>query len=384
MIYLDNAATTYPKPRMVREAITHALAAFGANPGRSGHTMSLRTAERVYHCREQAAELFGLDEPENVIFTLNCTHAINMVLHGVLCRGDHVLTSDLEHNAVMRPLYRMAEEGTITYSSAHVCEGDFEQTVANFRAQIRPNTRILICTHASNVFGAVLPIAQLAALAHAHGALFVVDAAQSAGILPIDMKKTGIDFLCLPGHKGLYGPMGTGLLLCADGSAVRPLIEGGTGSLSAHLAQPPILPDKLESGTGNTPGILGLSAGFDFIRQAGQQNIREHELLLMQQLYDALSQIEKVLLYTHRPEDGKYVPLLSFNIFSLHSEEAAGRLNEDGIAVRAGLHCAPCAHKAYQTFETGTIRVAPSYFTSKKDLFQLIKSVQKIAKHPKT
>ena len=384
MMYFDNAATTYPKPRMVREAMARALTEFGANPGRSGHTMSLRTAERVYHCREQAAELFGLPDPENVIFTLNCTHAVNTVLHGVLRRGDHVVTSDLEHNAVMRPLYQMAEEGIITYSTAHVCEGNVEQTVANFQALMGANTHMLICTHASNVFGAVLPIEPLAALAHAHDALFVVDAAQTAGILPVDMQKMGIDFLCLPGHKGLYGPMGTGLLLCMDGEGIRPLVEGGTGSLSAHLAQPPILPDKMESGTGNTPGILGLSAGFDFIRQAGQQDIREHELHLMQQLYDALAQIEKVLLYTHRPEEGKLAPLLSFNIFGLLSEQAASLLNEDGVAVRAGLHCAPCAHKAYHTFETGTVRVAPSYFTSKKDLYGLIKSIQKIAKQPQT
>lgn len=384
MIYFDNAATTYPKPRIVREAMARALVEYGANPGRSGHTMSLRTADRIYRCREQAAALFGLQEPENVVFTLNCTHAINTVLHGILRRGDHVVTSDLEHNAVMRPLYKLAGDGVISYSTAHVCEGDFEKTLANFREQIKPNTRMIICMHASNVFGTVLPIEDIAKLAHERGLLFVVDAAQSAGGLPIDMGKTGIDFLCLPGHKGLYGPMGTGLLLCADGEAVRPLMEGGTGSLSAHLYQPSILPDKLESGTGNTPGILALSAGLDFVKTVGIGSIAEHELSLMQTLYDALAATENVRLYTQRPEQGKHVPLLSFNMADLHSEETAARLNQDGIAVRAGLHCAPCAHKAYGTSETGTVRIAPSYFTSKKDLYELIKSVRKIAKGPKT
>lgn len=384
MIYFDNAATTYPKPRMVREAMARAIAEYGANPGRSGHTMSMRTASRIYRCREQAASMFGLREPENVVFTLNCTHAVNTVLHGVLNRGDHVVTSDLEHNAVMRPLYKLAADGVISYSTAHVCEGNFEETLKNFKKEIRANTRMIICMHASNVFGIVLPIAEIARLAHENGLLFAVDAAQSAGVLPIDMGKTGIDFLCLPGHKGLYGPMGTGMLLCADGAEVRPLIEGGTGSLSAHLYQPPILPDKLESGTGNTPGILALSAGLDFVKTVGLRNIAEHEMALMQKLYDALASTEKVRLYTQRPEQDKHVPLLSFNLNGLHSEETAVRLNHDGIAVRSGLHCAPCAHGAYGTSETGTVRIAPSYFTNKKDLYELIKSVRKIAKGQKT
>lgn len=384
MIYFDNAATTYPKPRMVREAMAKALAEYGANPGRSGHAMSLRTADRVYRCREQAAALFGLPEPENVVFTLNCTHALNLVLHGALRKGDHVVTSDLEHNAVMRPLYKLAADGVITYSAAHVCEGDFVKTVENFRKEIRPNTRMILCMHASNVFGTVLPISGIARLAHEHGLLFAVDAAQSAGLLPIDLQKEGIDFLCMPGHKGLYGPMGTGLLLCADGEAVEPLVQGGTGSLSAHLYQPSILPDKLESGTGNTPGVLALSAGLDFVKTIGIRGIAEHELCLMRELYDLLAATEGVLLYTQKPEQGKHVPLLAFNLSHLHSEETAARLNQAGIAVRAGLHCAPCAHSAYKTSETGAVRIAPSYFTSKKDLYELIKSVRKIAKEQKT
>lgn len=384
MIYFDNAATTWPKPRMVRDAMAKALVEYGANPGRSGHAMSLRTADWIYRCREQAASVFGLREPENVVFTINCTHAVNTVLHGVLRKGDHVVTSDLEHNAVMRPLYRLAEDGVISYSAAHVCEGDFEKTVENFQKAIRKDTRMIICMHASNVFGTVLPVEQIARLAHDRGLLFAVDAAQSAGILPIDMAKSSIDFLCMPGHKGLYGPMGTGLLLCADGEAVRPLVQGGTGSLSAHLYQPSILPDKLESGTGNTPGVLALSAGLDFVTTVGIQSIAEHELALVREVYDALAATAHVHLYTQRPEQGKHAPLLSFNVAGLHSEETAARLNQDGIAVRAGLHCSPCAHSAYGTSETGTVRIAPSYFTGKKDLYELIKSVRKIAKEQKT
>ena len=384
MIYFDNAATTYPKPRVVREAMARALVEFGANPGRSGHAMSMRTADRIYRCRERAAAMFGLREPENVVFTLNCTHAINMVLHGVLNRGDHVVTSDLEHNAVMRPLFKLAADGVISYTTAHVCEGNVETTVENFKKVIKPNTRMIVCMHASNVFGTVLPIAEIAGLCHERGLLFVVDAAQSAGVLPLDMAKTGIDYLCMPGHKGMYGPMGTGLLLCADGEKIRPLLEGGTGSLSAHLYQPPILPDKLESGTGNTPGIFALSAGIGFVQTIGIDEISQHELSLIRELYDALAMTANVRLYTKRPAAGTHVPLLPFNIAGLHSEETAALLNEAGIAVRSGLHCAPCAHNAYGTSETGVVRLAPSYFTNKKEAYELIKSVRKIAKGQKT
>ena len=363
MIYFDNAATTYPKPRVVREAMARALVEFGANPGRSGHAMSMRTADRIYRCRERAAAMFGLREPENVVFTLNCTHAINMVLHGVLNRGDHVVTSDLEHNAVMRPLFKLAADGVISYTTAHVCEGNVETTVENFKKAIKPNTRMIVCMHASNVFGTVLPIAEIAGLCHERGLLFVVDAAQSAGVLPLDMAKTGIDYLCMPGHKGLYGPMGTGLLLCADGEKIRPLLEGGTG---------------------NTPGIFALSAGIGFVQTIGIDEIAQHELSLIRELYDALAMTANVRLYTKRPAAGTHVPLLPFNIAGLHSEETAALLNEAGIAVRSGLHCAPCAHNAYGTSETGVVRLAPSYFTNKKEAYELIKSVRKIAKGQKT
>ena len=307
-----------------------------------------------------------------------------MVLHGVLNRGDHVVTSDLEHNAVMRPLFKLAADGVISYTTAHVCEGNVETTVENFKKAIKPNTRMIVCMHASNVFGTVLPIAEIAGLCHERGLLFVVDAAQSAGVLPLDMAKTGIDYLCMPGHKGLYGPMGTGLLLCADGEKIRPLLEGGTGSLSAHLYQPPILPDKLESGTGNTPGIFALSAGIGFVQTIGIDEIAQHELSLIRELYDALAMTANVRLYTKRPAAGTHVPLLPFNIAGLHSEETAALLNEAGIAVRSGLHCAPCAHNAYGTSETGVVRLAPSYFTNKKEAYELIKSVRKIAKGQKT
>ena len=290
--------------------------------------------------------MFGLREPENVVFTLNCTHAINMVLHGVLNRGDHVVTSDLEHNAVMRPLFKLAADGVISYTTAHVCEGNVETTVENFKKVIKPNTRMIVCMHASNVFGTVLPIAEIAGLCHERGLLFVVDAAQSAGVLPLDMAKTGIDYLCMPGHKGLYGPMGTGLLLCADGEKIRPLLEGGTGSLSAHLYQPPILPDKLESGTGNTPGIFALSAGIGFVQTIGIDEIAQHELSLIRELYDALAMTANVRLYTKRPAAGTHVPLLPFNIAGLHSEETAALLNEAGIAVGGGVDFGPLPHQS--------------------------------------
>lgn len=378
MIYLDNAATTYPKPAPVRQAVTEAMIQYGANSGRSGYAMSMDTAAKIYECREKACRLFHADTPENVVFTLNCTHGLNMAIKGLLRRGDHVVISDLEHNAVVRPLERMAKMGAIRYSVAHAVPCDPERTVRNFESKITPYTRAIICTHASNVFGVVLPIEALGRLAKRRGLLFLVDAAQSAGIFPIDMQAMHIDALCMPGHKGLYGPMGTGMLITSHGKEMRTIIEGGTGSVSSNLEQPDFMPDRFESGTENTCGIIGLSAGLSFVEEQGIDTIAGHKYELMQMLYHGLSENKNVTLYAPEPKPPYIGPLLSFNVEGMPSELVAQKLDEYGICVRAGLHCAPLAHRAFGTSKGGAVRVCPSVFTTAEEINTFLSVTGKI------
>lgn len=376
MIYLDNAATTFPKPVVVRNSVSSALQRFGANPGRSGYPMSMASSEQVYACRKELSEFLGGPGPENVAFVLNCTQAINMVLKGWLKPGDHVVTSDLEHNAVMRPLEAMKANG-ITVTEAHVTIGDHDATVDAFRKALNGRTRLIVCTHASNVWGARLPIERIGALAKEYQIPFAVDCAQSAGVLPLHMQEMGIDFLCVAGHKGLYGPMGTGALITARGSELSTILQGGTGSNSMELEQPEDMPDRFESGTVNVPGICGLQAGISFVRQR-QESIFRHEMQYVQQLYDRLSRIPHVVLYTPRPEPLYFAPVLSCNIEGMSSEEVGMQLGRYGIAVRAGLHCAPAAHRAMGTLEQGTIRLAPSAFSNIAEINQVISGFSKI------
>lgn len=375
MIYWDNAATTWPKPETVRVASCKANVLYGANPGRSGHKMSLQAAEQVYRCRQAVAEFFGLPDPSGVVFTANCTTALNMVIHGVLSQGGGVITSDLEHNAVIRPLTALS----VAHQTVSWCQ-DEDELVERFRRAIRPDTRLLICTHASNVFGVTFPIRRLGELAHRFGVLFCVDAAQSAGVLPIHMEKDFIDFLCVAPHKGLYAPMGTGLLLCRNTVPMLPLICGGTGSHSLSPAQPEELPDRLESGTPNTPGICGVRAGIDFVKNRGNKNIYEHEMRCIQSVYDSLSVCPHIRFYTPRPSIGNTTPVLSLNIESIPSEQIAALLDEQGIAVRAGLQCAPTAHRHFGTLEQGTVRLAPSAFSTLEEANVICEVFWKIAK----
>lgn len=375
MIYWDNAATTWPKPTTVRVSTCKANQLYGANPGRSGHRMSMAAAEQVYECRKKVADFFGLPDPTGVVFTANCTAAINTVVRGVLQDGGGVITSDLEHNAVMRPLAALSAN----YRTVPWC-CDTEELVERFRRAIRPDTRLLICTHASNVFGVTLPIRRLGELAHRCGISFCVDAAQSAGVLPIDMDADLIDFLCVAPHKGLYAPMGTGMLLCREAASLPPLMYGGTGSHSLSLLQPEELPDRLESGTPNTSGICGIGAGIDFVCSKGRETIYSHEIRCLQHVYDRLVQCEKVRVYTPRPQMGETVPVLSVNVEDIPSERLAELLDEKGIAVRAGLHCAPMAHRHFGTLEQGTVRLAPSAFSTEDEASYICKVFSEIAK----
>lgn len=366
MIYLDNSATSNPKPARVREAVMSALGS-SANPGRSGHALSMRAAEEIYKARTVAAGFFHAPKEENVIFTLNCTSALNIVMKGILKSGDHVVISDMEHNAVVRPLQKLAEKG-ITFSQAKVYPGDHDQTVGSFRSAVNAHTRMIICTHASNVWGVRLPVERLAALAHEYGLLIAVDAAQSAGIIPIDLTDSKIDFLCTAGHKGLYGPMGTGILIVCSENIPDSLTEGGTGTNSADLHQPADLPERLESGTPNYYGICGLRAGMEFIMQRRMETIAAHEYTLISALYRELKKNKHIRFYLPEPNPAYSAPILSFNIDGKDSEETAALLSRSGIAVRAGLHCAPLAHQAMGTLETGAVRISPSYFTSMAEI----------------
>ena len=357
MIYWDNAATTWPKPLEVLRAVGQALR-YGANPGRAGHPMAILTAEKVYECRQAVADFFGLPNPSGVVFTGNCTTALNMVVRGLLSEGGHVVTSDLEHNAVMRPLYAHGNYTTAAWSS------DDDETIENFRKAIRTDTKLMICTHCSNVFGVVFPVSKLAELAHRYGILFCVDAAQSGGVLPIDMDRDGIDYLCVAPHKGLYAPTGTGMLLCREQNLLKPLVRGGTGSYSLELNQPADLPDRLESGTLNYPGIMGIAAGLQFVKGRGRDKIYRHELACLQHVYHRLKGCAGVSLYTSELVWGKAGSVMSLNIVGMSSEEVGSMMSRNGVAVRTGWHCAGAAHRRFGTIDGGAVRLAPSAFST--------------------
>lgn len=375
MIYLDNAATSFPKPTSVLRSVEFAMRKLGANPGRSGHSMSIAAASTVYECRKALAGFFNAPGPECVVFTLNCTHAINMVLKGLLRAGDHVVISCLEHNAITRPLKALETLG-ISFSEAKVFPGDDAATVSSFKSAITAKTALVACTHASNVWGVRLPIYQICAMAHRMGIPTLVDAAQSAGHVPIDLGKTDIDYLCLAGHKGLLGPMGVGVLITSCGKRLSTTIQGGTGLNSDSYLQTDVMPEKFESGTQNLAGIAGLHAGIDFLNSVTLEKISSHEHRLIRHLYDGLSQIKGVQLYMPAPDPQHFVPLLSFNIASLHSEAVAEILNKHKIYVRAGLHCAPAAHKFCNTLNRGAVRVCPSAFTKTSDIDALLNVVE--------
>lgn len=367
MVYLDNGATTYPKPNQVTAAVDYAMRRQGANPGRGGYKMSIQASECLFSCRKEAASFFNTDGPEYVVFMPSCTQAVNTVIKGLLSEGDHVVVSDLEHNAVMRPLRKLEQSRGVTFTVARTYSGNDDMTVESFRRAMTANTKLVACIHASNVFGMRLPVERIAELAHRCGAEICVDAAQSAGILPIDMIEDGIDYLCVPGHKGLYGPMGTGLLILRQGKSMETLVEGGTGVQSRLPFQPEEPPERYESGTQNIPGIAGLTAGIQLVRRTGVKRIYQHEIGLISNLNGALIKIPRIETYTGGHEAPHYVPVLSFNVKGVPNQKVGDYLARQNIAVRCGLHCAPAAHDKMGTTE-GTVRVVPSIFTKQSDI----------------
>ncbi len=383
MIYLDNSATTFPKPEGVIDAVTNAQRLLGANPGRGGHRSTIKAGETVYKAREALSEMFGC-ESDGVVFTMNCTMSLNTAIKGIAEKGDHFIISSLEHNSVLRPIEFLKEKGIITYDVAFVNPQNEDETVRNFSALIKKGkTKAIVCTYASNVFGTVLPIERLGRLCKTKGLIFIVDAAQAAGTLSIDMKEMNIDILCVPGHKSLFGPMGTGAMLISGRVVPESLIQGGTGSFSMDKSQPDVVPDKFESGTTNFPGIAGLLAGVNFINKyGGVKAVHQKERELIKILREDLSVIRGVILY-NKMHSKINSPILPFNIRGLHSEEVGDSLDRGSFAVRAGYHCAYLAHNSYGTSESGVVRVSPGIFNSKKDIKNLVFYLNKIAMRKK-
>lgn len=380
MIYFDSAATSYPKPACVRRAVYDAMIRYGGNPGRSGHKMSLAASEAVYGVREKAAEMFGA-EPQNVVFTSNCTHSINLAVKGLAeqalreRRNFHVIISDHEHNSVFRPVYELTKRG-LEYSIAEVHPDD-DVTMINFERLITPSTAAIVCTLGSNVTGQILPYRRIGELCRRKGICFIADGAQVCGVLPVDLREDNINILCMPGHKGLFGISGTGLLITDGKFPIYHIMEGGTGSTSLEAEQTPFLPEMLESGTVNTVGIVSVGAGMDFIAKTGHDRIFSHETALCERVTDRLSSISGVRIY--RRYGAKYLPIVLFNLSDRLPEETASLLSDRGFALRGGLHCSGLAHKAQGTLPDGAVRFSPSCFNTTVEAELFCNAVREIA-----
>lgn len=376
MIYLDNAATTWPKPEETVAAMEACLRTAGANPGRGGHKMSLAAGRIIFETREALAMLFNIDDPSRVIFCGNATEALNLSLKGLLKPGDHVITSSMEHNAVARPLHVLTQTGVEVTEISCTEKGQLDPE--DIRKAVKANTRLISMVHASNVTGTVMPVEEIGKIAHNHGVRFLVDAAQTAGYMDIDVEKMNIDLLAFTGHKGLYGPQGTGGLFIRPGVELTPLLEGGTGSKSESLEQPEDMPDRYESGTPNTPGIAGLGAGVRLLLSRGLDNIRAHETELLARFIDGLQQIRKLELYG-LADAAKQVPVVSVNVEGQDSSEVAFALDRVfDIACRSGLHCAPAAHKTMGTIDRGTIRFSFSLFNTAAEIDSALKALAQV------
>lgn len=367
MIYLDSAATTLHKPPAVARATAWAVGHL-ASPGRGGHPPAMMAAEAAFACRQAAAELFGVSDPERVVFTSNATHGLNIAIRSLVRPGDRVVISGWEHNAVTRPLHGIGAEVVVARGPLFDRAGQ----LAAFEDALEGGTRAVICNHVSNVFGFILPVEELADLCRGRGIPLILDASQSAGCLPVRQDRLGAEYIAMPGHKGLYGPQGTGLLLC--GGHPEPLLEGGTGSASALQSMPDFLPDRLEAGTHNMPGIAGLLAGLRYVRTRGTQAILRRERGLIQGAARALARLPGVQVFS-AADPAAQAGVLSFRLEGRDCEAVGEVLGSRGIAVRAGLHCAPAAHQSAGTLETGTIRVSVSDFNTPSDIDKLVRAV---------
>ncbi len=381
MIYLDHAATSWPKPPEVLQAMTGFLERAGGNPGRSGHRLSIDAGRIVYETRELLAQLLGAPDPLRVVLTPNVTYALNIAMLGLLNPvTDRVVTTGIEHNSVMRPLRALEAQGLELVVVP--CGPDGQLDMEAMQEALLPGARLVVASHASNVMGTLLPVGEIAELAHAVGALLLVDAAQTAGVIPIDAPALGVDLLAFTGHKGLLGPPGTGGLIIApelDPSVIRPILSGGTGSRSEEERQPEMLPDRLEFGTGNGPGVAGLGAGVQHLLDYGVDAVRAHECALTQRMLDGLGKIPSVTMYGPLDVERR-TATVSLRIEGHSVSEVGWRLDEDfGVLSRVGLHCAPAAHRTLGTFPEGTVRLAAGLSNTEADIDVAIGAIREIA-----
>lgn len=379
MIYLDNAATTFPKPEAVYDAVMDCMKNYCANPGRSGHKLAMKSAREIYDARENIAKLFNIDNPMNIVFTNNATDSLNLAIKGIVNSGDHIITTSMEHNSVIRPikaLEKLGVENTIVQ-----CDKDGFLDVKDLEKAIKPNTKLIVTTHASNVCGTLIDIKTISEIAKFHNILYLVDASQTAGVYNIDLKEVYADMLAAPGHKGLLGPQGTGILYIREGLNINILKEGGTGSKSEDLFQPDLFPDKYESGTHNTPGIAGLNEGVKFILKEGINKIKEHEEELCRYMLERLNEVPNIKIYGTKNANER-ASVIAINIGNMDSGEITFLLDSEyDIATRSGIHCAPLAHKTLGTFEQGVVRFSMGYFNTKVEIDKAIEALKKISKN---
>lgn len=378
MIYFDNPATTFPKPQCLCEEISNCLKKYCGNPGRSSHLLSLKSAEKIYECRILLADLFE-SSPENVIFTYNTTYALNIALKSFFKPRGHILISDIEHNAVFRPVSSLSRQNLCSFSCFST-DGNDEDIINSIKKSIIDDTSVLICSYVSNVGCRRLPLEKIGKLCKEHGIYFIVDGAQGAGIYDISVKKMNIDALCVPAHKGLYGPQGLGILIFKDQHIGSTLIEGGTGINSLDTEMPDFLPERYEAGTLSTPLIAGLSESLKWLESIGIKNIRSHEENLYSLTCDLLSKIENIILYKMNDYDGNTI---MFNISGMSSTAVSSMLDKEQICTRSGFHCSPLAHKKLKTGPGGAVRVGFSVFNTQKEVFTFVEIIEKIIKTEK-
>ena len=380
MVYFDNAATSWPKPESVYKAVDNCLRNIGANPGRSGHKMSIEAGRVVYNARDAVAELFNVDDPARISLGFNATDGLNIGINCLLDPGDHEITSSMEHNSVMRPLRYLLKTRKIELSVIK-CDKTGYLNPADIETNIRPKTKLVVINHASNVVGTIQPVDKIGEIVSRHKDMyFMVDAAQSAGIIPIDVVKSKIDMVGFAGHKGMLGPQGTGGIYIGEGleDKIGALKQGGTGSDSELETHPEFIPDKYESGTKNTPGLAGLVAGLEYIKKVGIDKIHKHEMVITERLIRGLEELDEVIIYGPR-DPQKQTAVVSFNILGMEPSDVSYSMDRDyDIMTRVGLHCAPSAHKTVGSSPKGTIRLSMGYFSTIKEVNYVLNSIKKI------
>ncbi len=376
MIYLDNAATTMQKPEAVIRAVTDALCTMG-NAGRGGHDASLDASRIIYDTRERLAQLFHAESPKQIVFTMNSTESLNIAIKGIIEKGDHVITTALEHNSVLRPLYEMEEKGAELTILSSDRQGRIDY--ADFEKNIKANTKAIICTHGSNLTGNLVDIKRIGEIAKKHGILFVVDASQTAGVFPIDVLEMYIDILCFTGHKGLLGPQGTGGMYVREGMAVKPLLSGGSGVQTYSKTHPAQMPTALEAGTLNAHGLAGLRAAIGYLEETGLEHIREKEQELMWHFYEGVTKIHGVTVYGDFSQEERCA-IVTLNIRNYDSSEVSDALAmQYGISTRPGAHCAPLMHQALGTVEQGAVRFSFSHFNTIEEVDTAIAAIRELA-----